>query len=51
MEKYYMTKKDIKRCGILEEVVKGKYTIAEASRLLNISRRQVQRLKMQNLMN
>ena len=40
-----MTKKDIKRCGILEEVVKGKYTIAEASRLLNISKRQVQRLK------
>ncbi len=40
-----MTKKDIKRCGILEELIKGNYTVPETARLLNISDRQVQRLK------
>lgn len=40
-----MTKKDIKRCGILEELIKGNYTVKEAAKLLNISDRQVQRLK------
>lgn len=40
-----MTKKDIKRYGILEELIKGNYTVPEAAKLLNISDRQVQRLK------
>lgn len=40
-----MTKKDLKRYGIMDEVIKGNYTIVQASKLLNISSRQVLRLK------
>lgn len=40
-----MTKKDIKRYGILNDLIKGSYTVPEAAKLLNISDRQVQRLK------
>ena len=40
-----MTKKDLKRYGIMDEVIKGNYTIVQAAKLLNISSRQVLRLK------
>ena len=45
MEKYIMTKKDLKRYGIINEIVNKKYNIYQASKLLNLSPRQVLRLK------
>ena len=45
MEKYIMTKKDLKRYGVINDLVKGNYTVEQASKLLNISSRQVLRLK------
>lgn len=45
MERYLLNKKDIKKCGIIEELINGTYTVPQAAKLLNISDRQVQRLK------
>ena len=45
MEKYIMTKKHLKRYGVINDLVKGNYTVEQASKLLNISSRQVLRLK------
>ena len=40
-----MTKKDLKRYAVINDLVKGNYNIDQASKLLNITSRQVLRLK------
>lgn len=40
-----MSEKEIRRFSVIDGVIKGKYTIPQAARLLKLSDRQVQRLK------
>lgn len=40
-----MTKKDLKRCSVIQDCITGIYTVPQAAKLLDLSDRQVQRLK------
>ena len=40
-----MTKKDLKKYTVIQDTISGIYTVPQAARLLNLSDRQVQRLK------
>ena len=40
-----MSEKEVRRFSVIDGVIKGKYTIPQAARLLKLSDRQVQRLK------
>jgi len=43
--KYEMSKQDARKITIIEELISGRFTNAQAAKLLNLSIRQVQRLK------
>lgn len=45
METFIMTKKDLKKYTIIQDCINGIYTVPQAANLLNLSDRQVQRLK------
>src|SRR5574344_2129268 len=45
MERYFMSEKEIRKFSVIDGVIKGKYTVPQAARLLDLSDRQVQRLK------
>ena len=51
MESYIMTKKDLKRYSIIQDCIDGIYTVPQAAKLLDLSHRQVQRLKKEVLQN
>lgn len=40
-----MTKKDLKKYRIIQDCIDGIYTVPQAAKLLNLSDRQIQRLK------
>ncbi len=46
-----MTKKDLKKYTIIQECINGIYTVPQAARLLDLSDRQVQRLKKEVMQN
>lgn len=45
MERFIMTKKDLKKYRIIQDCIDGIYTVPQAAKLLNLSDRQIQRLK------
>lgn len=45
MESYIMTKKDLKRYSVIQDCIDGIYTVPQAAKILNLSDRQIQRLK------
>lgn len=45
MESYIMTKKDLKRYSVIQDCIDGIYSVPQAAKLLDLSDRQVQRLK------
>lgn len=45
MEGYIMTKKDLKKYSVIQDCIDGIYTVPQAAKLLDLSDRQVQRLK------
>ena len=51
MESYIMTKKDLKKYTIIQDCINGIYTVPQAAGLLDLSDRQVQRLKKEVMQN
>ena len=45
MEKFIMTKKDLKKYTVIQDCIDGMYTVPQAAKLLELSDRQIQRLK------
>ncbi len=45
MEKYIMTKKNLKKYATIQDCISGIYTVPQAAKILGLSDRQVQRLK------
>ena len=45
-----MTKKDLKKYTIIQDCISGVYSVPQAAKLLNLSDRQVQRLKKEVLL-
>lgn len=46
-----MSEKEVRKFSVIDGVIKGKYTVPQAARLLKLSERQIQRLKRSVLLN